>query len=400
MPISVIVVGAGPVGLMTALRLAQANVQVTCLEAEVSIIRSPRAMVYHPVVTSEFERLGILADVRARGSRSESVCWKVSKTGKVIAKLEMCTGDSEDREGLVIGQDKLSDIILEHLDKYKNCKILYGHRVVALEQGDSTMFHRQPRVTTISRGSDTQQQFPADYIVAADGGRSTMRHLLEIPFDGFTYEDDQLVAANLRIPQAPTSWSDANFCVSPGSDWGLVARIKDTLWRMAYKEEQGLSEAQLRSRLPDKLSRLSGGQTIENVQIEMLTPYRLQQRCAATFLKGRVVLAGDAAHLCNPFGAFGLTSGLLDAAALSDALVAIHNGKASADALDYYAAERRKVFTAVVNPLSQANKERLHDADPSTLGERDPFLRRVIANDLQPCPGKREFRQPMLATDM
>lgn len=388
---------------MTALRLAQADIQVTCLEAEVSIVRSPRAMVYHPVVTKEFERSGILEDVRERGSRSESVCWKVSKTGEIIAKLEMGAENVAGRESLVIGQDDLSDIILDHLDKYEHCKILYGHRVVALEQLDaldSNQFQQQPRAITVSGGIDAPQEFSADYVVAADGGRSTIRRLLDIPFDGFTYEDDQLVAANLRIPRAPDTWSDANFCVSPGSDWGLVARIRDGLWRMAYKEEQGLSEAQMRDRLPDKLSRLSGGQAIENVQIEMLAPYRLQQRCAATFIKGRVVLAGDAAHLCNPFGAFGLTSGLLDAAALADALISIHSGKASANVLEYYAVERRKVFAEIVNPLSQSNKERLHDWDPSTLGDRDPFLRRIVENNLQPSAEKRKLRLPNLATDM
>lgn len=403
MPISVLIVGAGPVGLMTALRLAQANIQVTCLEAEVSMVRSPRAMVYHPVVTKEFKRLGILADVRERGSRSESVCWKVSKTDEIIAKLEMGAEDVAGRESLVIGQDDLSDIILEHLDKYEHCRVLYGHRVVALEQPkaeNSAMCQQQPQVTAICKGSDLPRQFSTDFVVAADGGRSTIRRLLDIPFDGFTYEDDQLVAANLRIPQAPDTWCDANFCISPGSDWGLVARIRDGLWRMAYKEERGLSEAQMRERLPEKLSRLSGGQAIEDVQIEMLSPYRLQQRCAATFLKGRIVLAGDAAHLCNPFGAFGLTSGLLDAAALADALIAIHSGKASTNALEYYAVERRKVFTEIVNPFSQSNKERLHDADPSTLGDRDPFLRRIIENNLQSSAEKRKLRLPNLATDM
>lgn len=183
MPISVLIVGAGPVGLITALRLAQADIQVICLEAEVSIVRSPRAMVYHPVVTKEFERLGILADVRERGSRSESVCWKVSKTGEIIAKLEMGADDACGRESLIIGQDNLSDILLEHLDNYENCRILYGHRVVALEQPkaeNSAMCQQQPQVTTICKGSDLPRQFSTDFVVAADGGRSTIRRLLGI----------------------------------------------------------------------------------------------------------------------------------------------------------------------------------------------------------------------------
>lgn len=132
----------------------------------------------------------------------------------------------------------------------------------------------------------------------------------------------------------------------------------------------------------------------------MLSPYRLQQPCAATFVKGRIALAGDAAHLCNPFGAFGLSSGLLDAAALADALTAIHDGKASDQILEYYARKRRKVFMETVNPLSQANKQRLHDADPSTLGDRDGFLRRIRDNNLQPSWKRRPMGQPILTTDM
>jgi 2-polyprenyl-6-methoxyphenol hydroxylase-like FAD-dependent oxidoreductase len=355
MPISVTVVGAGPVGLITALRLAQAGIKVTCLEAEASLIRSPRPMVFHPVVTEEFEGSGILAEIQDRELRSESVCLKMSKTGKVIVKLVMDTGGVTGRESLVIRQDDLSDIILKHLAKYDHCNVLYDHRVIAMEQPmaeDSSIGHIQPQVTTLSEKNGARENFSADYIVAADGGRSTIRHLLDIPFDGFTYKDDQLVVANLHIPQAPGAWSDAIICVNPGSDWGVVAHIRDGLWRMAYKEQQDLSEALIRNRLPNKLSRLSGGQVIKDVRIEMLASYRLQQHCAATFLKGRVVLAGDAAHLCDPFGAFGITSGLLDATALIDALVAIHRDEASTDALDCYSVERRKIFIDLVNPLS------------------------------------------------
>jgi 2-polyprenyl-6-methoxyphenol hydroxylase-like FAD-dependent oxidoreductase len=366
MPISVTVIGAGPVGLMTALRLAQAGIKVTCLEAEASLIRSPRAMVFHPVVTEELERSGIIADILKRRLRSESVCLKMSKTGKVIAKLVMDTGGVTGRESLVIRQGDLSDIILEHLAKYDHCKILYDHRVIAMEQPmaeDSSIGHIQPQVTTLSEKNGAREHFSADCVVAADGGRSTIRHLLDIPFDLSTYEDDQLVVASLQIPQAPVAWSDADFRVNPGSDWGLVAQIRDDLWRMAYKEQLGLSEGQIRDRLPDKLLRLSGEQAIKDVRIEMIASYRLQQHCAATFLKGRVVLAGDAAHLCDPFGTFELTSGLLDATALADALVAIYRHEASTDTLECYAVERRKIFIDLVNPLSQDNEEGPHGAN-------------------------------------
>lgn len=83
----------------------------------------------------------------------------------------------------------------------------------------------------------------------------------------------------------------------------------------------------------------------------------------------------------NPFGGLGLTGGILDAAALSDALIAIHTDRAGDEILDVYAEQRRKTFLEIVDPASQANKERMHDSDPETLGERDPFLRMLRGAD-------------------
>ena len=85
--------------------------------------------------------------------------------------------------------------------------------------------------------------------------------------------------------------------------------------------------------------------------------------------------------MCNPFGGLGLTGGLLDAAALADSLIAIAQGLATEGILDCYAEERRKIFLEVVNPISQANKERLHKTNPDTVGESDPFLRQLRAAD-------------------
>lgn len=256
MPISVLVVGAGPVSLMVALRLAQANIRVTCLEAQSSLAKSPRAMVYHPTVANEFERVGILKAIREQGARAQSVCWRVSKTDEIIAKLEMSAEDGINRESLVIGQDDLSEIILEHLAKYEQCDILYGHRVVSLEKCtaiDDTTCHKQPQLITVAGEDRMERRFAADYIIAADGGRSTIRNLLDIPFEGETYPE-QLIAANVIISQVPDTWSDANSCVDSWNHWGLIARIRNDLWRMSYNEEQDLSEAQIRERLPNKLS--------------------------------------------------------------------------------------------------------------------------------------------------
>lgn len=86
-PFSVIVVGAGPVGLLASLRLAQAGMAVTVLEALPAVEESPRAMAYQPVAVKELDRAGVLEDVRKVGGRGQHICWRKTKNGEVIAEL-------------------------------------------------------------------------------------------------------------------------------------------------------------------------------------------------------------------------------------------------------------------------------------------------------------------------
>ncbi|KXL50315.1 hypothetical protein M433DRAFT_151261 [Acidomyces richmondensis BFW] len=376
---SVIVVGAGPVGLLTTLRLAQAHIKTTCLEALKCVDTSPRAMAYHPIATKELDRAGVLQDIRQYGgTASGGVCWRQTKTGEFIAGIGVSPTPDFPYENLVIGQHDLAAIILKHLEKYENATVLFGHRVTAIDQESEN----DAKVTVID-DMECERVFSASYIVAADGGRSTMRRLLDITFDGFTYPE-QLVSTNVYFPFDKYGWWDGNFCIDP-EHWALIARINNEgLWRVSYGEIDGLTHEQLRARLPWKYSELFPGPKPPEYELDQFSPYRLNQRCASTFRKGRVVLAGDAAHLCNPFGGLGLTGGLLDAAALADSLIGIHERKANDSILDKYAEIRRNIFLEIVNPDSQKNKHRLHDHDPPSIIERDPFLKMLKeADDVQ-----------------
>lgn len=149
--------------------------------------------------------------------------------------------------------------------------------------------------------------------------------------------------------------------------------------------------------------------------LKMVSPYRIHQRCANTFRIGRVLLAGDAAHLTNPFGGYanllvtyesnckalltryslGLTGGLLDAGALANALIDRICHNAPDNILDKYSEVRRAVFQNVVDPTAQANLRRLCESDPATVGETDPFLRSILAADIkerQKIRGLRSMR--------
>lgn len=207
---TVLVVGAGPVGLLTTLRLARAGINVTCLEALQAIDDSPRAMAYHPVATKELERAGVLDDIRRRGGSSGSgICWRSTKSGEVIAQLERNINKDFPYENLVIGQHELAAIILQHLRDYQTAKVLFGKKVTAIGQssGDNVS-------VTVTDDQNVESVMSATYLVAADGGRSTIRRLLDISFDGFTYPE-QLVSTNVYFPFDKHGWQDGNFCIDP-----------------------------------------------------------------------------------------------------------------------------------------------------------------------------------------
>jgi len=98
------------------------------------------------------------------------------------------------------------------------------------------------------------------------------------------------------------------------------------------------------------------------------------ERCAPSFRKGRILLAGDAAHLCNPWGGLGITGGFIDVGGLYDCLAGIWHGKADQSILDVYSEKRIDAYKRVTDPVTQANFKRTSDSSPDTILDRDPFL--------------------------
>lgn len=393
-PMDIVIIGAGPVGLLTTLRLARAGIKVQCLDRLQTVDSSPRAMAYHPVATREIDRAGVLDDIRTRGETSgRGICWRNTKTGEVIAKLERGVSKEFPYENLVIGQHELAALIMEHLKRHENAEVVFERKVVGIDQesGDCV------KLTIEDTSSGKQTTISATYVVAADGGRSTMRHLLGVSFEGFTYPE-QLVSCNVYYDFEKYGWMDGNFLIDP-EHWALIGRINDKgLWRVSYGEIDGLAYDELMLRLPWKFEMMFPGPRPLEYEVAQASPYRLNQRCADRFRVGKVVLAGDAAHLCNPFGGLGLTGGILDAGAVAGALIGIYEGKTSDAILDKYAEVRRNIFLETVNPQSQANKMRMHDSDPGTIGERDPLLKMLR----QATPDEKQHvrQQAALAVNM
>ncbi|KAJ9605068.1 hypothetical protein H2200_010458 [Cladophialophora chaetospira] len=361
---NVIVVGAGPVGLLVALRLAKAGIPTTVLEMLPYVEQSPRAAVYHTVAVRELDRAGVLEDCRKVGSTGTDVCWR-KVTGEIIAEVDRRPEPGE-YEVLVLGQHVLAEVIFTHYKRCKGSQVLFNHKVTEVKNSATG-------ADLTVETPDGVKNFHARYVVGADGGRSSVRRLSNIPFEGFTW-DFNLVACNVIYPFEKYGFQGGNFIVDH-DHWCLIAKLAEPgLWRCSYGELPGLTHDQLIERQPMKFEAIFPGPRPLNYDLKMASPYKINQRCATTFHKDSVLLAGDAAHLCNPFGGMGLTGGILDAGALGDVLLAVMKDGKSETLLDRYSELRQKVFREIVDPRSQANVRRISQTDPDTVGQTDPFL--------------------------
>ncbi|EJU01099.1 FAD/NADP-binding domain-containing protein [Dacryopinax primogenitus] len=367
---SVIIVGAGPVGLLVALRMAMLHVPVTILEQEAALNTSPRAAYYSRPAVVELKKAGLIDECREEGLMVGSVRWQ-TLDGRTITGLPNRDLGDDDR-AVCIDQHRLGLIICKHLAVYgDNVKLLWNHKVTALSPDENA-------ASVEVESPEGTKTFTANWVVGADGAASTVRKLLDLPFEGHTWEEP-VVATNVVFPFEKYGMWDSNFIVDP-EHWALIARVaKGGVWRCSYGEVPGLTREEYIARQPMKYDAMfpKGAPRPLQYDLQMISPYKLHQRCATTFRVGRVCLAGDAAHVCNPFGGMGLVGGLCDGGGLADCLEGILTGQASPSILDDYSRIRKQIWQDIINPVSSRNKVRLHTEDPEKIGENDPLLKEM-----------------------
>ena len=300
----VIVVGAGPVGLLTSIRLAKEGIPVTLLEASHSIENSPRALAYFPPVNAELDRAGVLEDCLEIGSKTMEFRWR-NLDGEVFSTMsynDLKEEDTNYRYALVLGQHQLAEVILKHLKRYKNVEILFNHAVTGVSQSDEEVV-----VTAVDALSSKAKLFKGRYACGCDGGKSSVRKLIGTSFNGFTWPV-QLISTNvIGYPFEEYGTAATDYVIDP-QFWGHVGRIskRENMWRVTFGAKQDISEDEMEETVHEAYARLfprpkSMGPLQKNeYKITLMSPYRIHQRRCGSFRTGRVLLAGDAAHLNNP----------------------------------------------------------------------------------------------------
>ena len=228
------------------------------------------------------------------------------------------------------------------------------------------------------------ESFRGDWVIGADGGRSTVRKALEIEFEGFTWPENFLVLTTTEdFQQLLSGCCYRNYLADP-DEWTNLFKVAGDdgkgRWRAVFptkveeSDEQALGDESTYSRL-QRVYPLSRRYNVVHRNL-----YKVHQRVAATFRKGRVILAGDSAHVNNSVGGLGLNSGIHDAMELVDTLGEIIETKADPALLDRYSRRRRTSNIESVQEQTIANKKRLEERDPEARQARFDELR-AIAED-------------------
>jgi 3-(3-hydroxy-phenyl)propionate hydroxylase len=356
----VVIAGAGPTGLMCALALARRGVPVVVCEAEPNLTHDLRAGSFHPPTQEMMAPYGITERMHQHGLQVRR--WQIrSRRGGLVAEFDLgLLADATPYPyRLHLEQHRLTPIQLDVLRKEASAEVHFRHRITGYERKDASVL-----VHFESEGIPGKLE--ASWLIGADGGRSTIRKLLGVEFEGFTWPEQFLVVST-PYDLAQHGFT-MNAYVADPTEWAAVFKMPDAgppgLWRLAFPCDPGLPDDTLLD-LPSVQQRLKGlVDAAQDFEIRYQSIYRVHQRVATEWRRGRVLLAGDAAHLNNPLGGFGLNSGIHDAVNLADKLARVWRGEADASALELYVRQRRAATVDHVQAMSIRNKRLLEERDP------------------------------------
>lgn len=374
----VLIAGGGPVGLFAALLLGRQGIAVRLFDENAALQEDPRAATTHPGTLEILGAAGLVDDMAREGLVAPIFQFWDRPTGECVAEFDhaLLADDTPYPYVIQCEQYKTAALILERLRALPNVEVLFNHRVTELTQTVSA-------VTVLVEGPRGAQRHAGSYLVAADGGRSIVRKHCGISFDGFTWEERFIVLTTPFDFERSRGYCYRSYFADP-EEWCNCFKVSGKgppgLWRTVYPtdprltDEELLSDAAVQSRLQKFFP---NPQPYDVVHRNL---YVTHQRIARTFRAGRVLLAGDAAHVNNPIGGMGLNGGLQDAGNLGEKLAHVILGGAPDALLDLYDLQRRTIACEFVQQQSIANKKRLEERDPERRRRNLDELRAIAAD--------------------
>ncbi len=368
----VLIAGAGPVGLVLALSLAGRGHRVLVVEKLVDLLdQVRRAGTIHAATLEMLDDIGLYEHLERRGLVAPLVHYWDRGDPEPIAVFDhaVLAGDTRFPHALQCDRLKLIEEALKMASDTDLIEVRVGTELVGFEHdGDS--------VTAVTETADGERQaLRGTHLVGCEGAHSVVRKQLGIDFEGFAFPDRTMTLSVVFDFDSLQPYGLRNYILDP-VEWANLFRWTD-FWRVVLPADvdadpdslldDGVIEAGLQRFHPI-------GEPYEVVSKSL---YTVHQRVAETFRTGRVLLAGDAAHVNSPIGAMGMNSGIHDAVNLAAKLSAVLRGDAGDEVLDRYVRQRRHVAVAHVQAITIRNKKLMAEADPDTRRRNRDELRRA-----------------------
>ena len=382
----VIIIGAGPVGTFVAYCLAEYGIETILLESETSCETDMRASTFHPSTLKYLDNLNLANELIDKGLKAPIFQYRIRATDEILEfNLEELSDVLDFPFRLQCEQYKFARMLADKLDNHKYSSAMFNRELISFSDAGNKV---KLKVDHKGIGED----YECDYLIGADGANSIVRRNLGIEFGGFTYKEKFFTLSTEKpLENYFTDLSYVNY-VSDPDEWFVMLKAPSA-WRILVPVDEKLDDDLIRS--DDYVRNIFKRALNSDDRIETIhrTIYRVHQRVVDTMRSGRVILAGDSAHLNNPLGGFGMNGGLHDAWNLAKQLDEIINHNKNEELLDLYDRQRRTVMNEFIQKQTIRNKKMIEETGDDKYSSEWNRMRNIHQNDTE----RRQymFRQTM-----
>lgn len=342
----VVIVGAGPVGLVAACELARRDIGVRVIDTLPIPTAQSRAIALHARTLDALDRMGIVDDLIATGVKSTGM--NIISGGKTLVHVPLDEIDSAYPYTLITAQTETERVLTEHLAEL-GVTVDRGVELTGMTQTDDAA------VLALHGPDGSAEDLSASWVIGCDGGHSTVRHLLGIKLEG-SFHGERFILGDVEADHNLDNTNMYTFFAPAGPVVMLPMRGGRVRFLAQIHDAPGvpLNLHPTQSHLQTILDQRVGGITL--TASHWLTSFEVHHGLVPDYRRGRVFLAGDAAHIHSPAGGQGMNTGIQDAFNLSWKLAAAVRGEAGDTLLDSYHAERRPVAQSVIDFTSALTK--------------------------------------------